>query len=51
MPPFNTVYLQAVIFCDIVILYCSKRRKFYSDNKYLRVQDEDAIFVSSDNKI
>ncbi|OQV17891.1 P2X purinoceptor 4 [Hypsibius exemplaris] len=35
----------AVIFCDIAILYCSKKRNFYKENKYYEVKDDDAFLI------
>lgn len=43
---FNGGLLQSVVICDIILLYCTKRRGFYADQKYLMVKDEDAFLVS-----
>jgi hypothetical protein len=35
--------LQATVICDLMVMYVVKRRKYYKENKYQLVEDEEAL--------
>lgn len=34
----------ATVICDLMVMYVVKRRKYYKENKYQLVEDEEALF-------
>ncbi|XP_065830397.1 P2X purinoceptor 4-like [Oscarella lobularis] len=34
----------STVLCDLLVLYVVKRRKYYKDNKYETIEDEEALF-------
>ena len=38
-----TLILQATVICDLMVMYIVKRRKYYKENKYQLVEDEEAL--------
>ncbi|XP_055331003.1 P2X purinoceptor 4-like isoform X2 [Paramacrobiotus metropolitanus] len=40
----------SVIVCDMILLYCTKKREFYHENKFVMVKDDDALLVEDSVK-
>lgn len=36
-------YIQATVLCDVIVLYCMKKRYYYREKKYKYVEDYEQV--------
>lgn len=41
--PVRSVLHQATVLCDVIVLYCMKKRYYYRDKKYKYVEDYEQV--------
>lgn len=39
----HSVLNQATVLCDVIVLYCMKKRYYYRDKKYKYVEDYEQV--------